>query len=1130
MSNKTATTKRVLTTVAMAALFLAAAGGGRAADAPAPTQTVGKLTLNGARYEGEIRDGKANGKGTLTYGDGRKYVGEFKDDRRQGQGIWTFGGGCTYEGGWLDDRYDGQGTETNSKRWTYVGEFRDSQRSGQGTMTFSDGRKYEGEWSRSLFHGRGTLTAPDGKQQSGGWEFGKYRGSNAVIPKVQPAKTTGNRTADTTSRSPAGGRDVGDAAVLIDENTVWRHLHLNGPFGLLLDDPSVNRSPENPITDLGPIAWVGSVAIFANGWENFSPELISLAPPSDWAGVTCDDSLWLRAYWPQPVAQSVARARERDAAQFIKKANPFDTVVVLARSRFEIKDPQRVKACRLSLEYWGGVAVYVNGKEVATGHLFGRETNILARVAEPYPESTYPSEGSEGELNGCLRQLREVEIPAAFLRPGMNVLAVEAHMATRLLSVNKLRSYMEWPPIAVNRARLTVAPADAAVTSGLRLQGIRVWNCAANDTLTAGDNLFDGIAPVEPVSVRAARNSVFSGRLMVGSDQPIKGLTVTVSDLVFVGPSLAEGRGQRPPTSGGPTGSATTIPSAAVRVRYAVPATRDKSWVPQGRFDGLLDRIPQEIPTAASASVRPGFWGLPAVVPKTATKALASLWFTVRVPANVAAGRYEGRITIASQGFPPQTVPLHVQVCDWVMPDVQDWRMQNFIYYAEETEAKHYAVTNYSARHLELVGKTLAVLAEVNSRQVMVNLVCDFFACGYGGSQSNPESLVRWIKQPDGTFKHDFTNFDRYLEMVAKSVGKPRTLRLNCWGEYNPKRTFTPWIAGDFDNSGARPVTVFDPATGQLSRMNQPPLGTEENYKFWKPVFDEILKKIKARGWLGETTLGYNAWFASSFPTLVDVANRLWPGGEWSFTGHNGSQDMLFLGSDTNTVMLVRHADTVYVRPRMGAPTQPQSQHIATKVGGDWGSLEIHLRAQDRHPLWLLDAPRRNTFSFGCRLFQFDSTPLNDLRLLAENYILCNGYDGMGDFGANLYPIRSPAGSYYCTGAGAGTGWAGDVRSTLSLLYPGPDGPVATERFEMLREGMELCEAVIFVKGALAKKRDLLSPDLQQRAARYLRERELAYSRVAIRVRDLSAMEDAKLLDFAGEVARELEGMAISQP
>jgi hypothetical protein len=1463
------------------------------AAATAPTQTVGKLTLNAGKYEGEIRDGKATGNGTLTFGDGRKYVGEFKDNKRDGQGTWTIGG-FKYEGGWQDDNYHGQGTETYPKGLKYVGEFKDGYRSGQGTMTLPDGRKYEGWWKGNLYVGpsatnaaaatdlltavqrlgsddpgtvraarmtllaagevgkthlrkavqeakgdaaveaaealaeikdasglamaverlmresapvvRGRIlraigraagsldlaslgqllifsTTPAGAEhreaitaitttRAGGaldpvvlaalcdlvqkdksfaargiveffaeiyagrcqrqadafnalfpkgadrlaalrayvegalaegaldessraravitdsgmepvvwytfddgvrdsspngfngsldghvsWEEGLI-GSGAVacrsgavrLPDISEKFTTeatlsvwikmdsgeargqgmfnfgtgendhypwtdgkvytdalrkggvsfpapaavdrtkwhhlavthkpgpdnwkfyingaqvcsaagqeaitlpgdgvlghgghshaeaafddfrlyrralsanevrdlytqGNEPAAQNPAAPAAG---GGVAVLVDERTVWRHCHLEGPSYFLLDDPApavdFGGNPEIVKTPLGPMAKVGmrhgGNQASPYGWP---PEATSPAPPSAWTAVAFEDRAWSRSYWPQPKQDPVATGFEEQHLPE-KRASPFDTVVVLARSRFEIKDPARVKACRLSLDYWGGVVVYVNGKEAVRGHLPGQEPNLLARLAEPYPEKVLPFK-SPGASGGCLRQLCEVEIPAAFLRPGVNVLAVEAHPAPIPYSTwKRYDEYYAWPAIGVARARLTVAPADAAVTSGQRLQGLRVWHCAVSDTVTAGDDLREASAPVEPVVIHAARNSVFSGRLIAGSDQPIKGLTVTVGDLVWHPKSYSSSakrsssstgriededddenenerkdtKEQKPGGSAQPAlsagmNSASRIPASAVRVRYAVPAMPGKTWIApqthrggeQGRFDGLLDQIPTVISNASMGT----------------TKFLAPLWFTVRVPNNVRAGRYEGRITIAAQGVPPQTVPLQVRVSDYVLPDPRDWRIQNFIYHAEEVDAKYYGVTNYSARHFELVGKSLALLAELNSRQVQVNLVCDFFANGYGGSfNSNPESLVRWVKQPDGSFKHDFTNFDRYIKMVAETIGKPRTLRLNCWGEPNPQSA-GGWISRDFDNTGARSVTVFDPATGQLSRLKQPPLGTEENYRFWKPVFDEVLKKIKARGWLDETTLGYNAWFATSFPTLVDVANRLWPGGEWSFTGHNGSKDMVFKGTATN--MIVRHADTIYVG------------------------------ASGRQPLWALDQPRRNVFINNCRNYQREEYPLHRMRTLIENYGVNNGYDGVGDFGANLFPLKRPAGGYYIPAAGAGTGWASDHRSTLALLYPGDNGPVATERFEMLREGAEVCEAFLFVRHALAKKKELLSPDLQQRIERYAKERDLAINRAAFRVRFMPAVEDAKLLDLAGEVARELEG------
>jgi elongation factor P--beta-lysine ligase len=43
---------------------------------------------------------------------------------------------------------------------------------------------------------------------------------------------------------------------------------------------------------------------------------------------------------------------------------------------------------------------------------------------------------------------------------------------------------------------------------------------------------------------------------------------------------------------------------------------------------------------------------------------------------------------------------------------------------------------------------------------------------------------------------------------------------------------------------------------------------------------------------------------------------------------------------------------------------------------------------------------------------------------------------------------------------------------------------VATERFEMFREGVELAEALLFIERAIQEKK--LSEDLQQRAIRYL--------------------------------------------
>ena len=60
-----------------------------------------------------------------------------------------------------------------------------------------------------------------------------------------------------------------------------------------------------------------------------------------------------------------------------------------------------------------------------------------------------------------------------------------------------------------------------------------------------------------------------------------------------------------------------------------------------------------------------------------------------------------------------------------------------------------------------------------------------------------------------------------------------------------------------------------------------------------------------------------------------------------------------------------------------------------------------------------------------------------------------------------------------------------------SLLAPGPDGAVATVRYEMMREGVQECEARISVERALtdAKLKAKLGPDLAKRCQEALDER-----------------------------------------
>ncbi len=150
------------------------------------------------KYEGDLKDGKRHGKGTLTFKDGGKYVGDWKNGKFQGKGTLTLPEGVKYfgelefpEGGeyvgqFKDGKMDGKGTLTFMDDSEYLewhgGGKKDSYPTDnvQETETFGDGGKYVGEWKNGEFHGKGTLTFPDGRKYVGKFDGGFEEGDGTL--------------------------------------------------------------------------------------------------------------------------------------------------------------------------------------------------------------------------------------------------------------------------------------------------------------------------------------------------------------------------------------------------------------------------------------------------------------------------------------------------------------------------------------------------------------------------------------------------------------------------------------------------------------------------------------------------------------------------------------------------------------------------------------------------------------------------------------------------------------------------------------------------------------------------------------------------------------------------------------
>ncbi|MEM6631728.1 MAG: hypothetical protein AAF694_18780 [Bacteroidota bacterium] len=130
----------------------------------------------GARYEGEWVAGKFEGKGRWTSASQESYEGNWIAGKKQGQGTFTFSDGSRYEGSWEDNNPQGKGTRYLANKAVYEGNWAKGKLEGQGKWEDGNGNHYQGNWNNGVFHGKGTYTYTDGGQYQGSWRAGKRSG------------------------------------------------------------------------------------------------------------------------------------------------------------------------------------------------------------------------------------------------------------------------------------------------------------------------------------------------------------------------------------------------------------------------------------------------------------------------------------------------------------------------------------------------------------------------------------------------------------------------------------------------------------------------------------------------------------------------------------------------------------------------------------------------------------------------------------------------------------------------------------------------------------------------------------------------------------------------------------------
>ena len=595
------------------------------------------------------------------------------------------------------------------------------------------------------------------------------------------------------------------------------------------------------------------------------------------------------------------------------------------------------------------------------------------------------------------------------------------------------------PPVAVLTVILMCTPLGsnlAAATPSAKAPAttVHVW---AADLFVAAPSATPSATP-GTIRIVGARNGTFSGKVLVKSSAALKGLRGSVSGLKAPGSEIS-GRD--------------------VRVRYAV--SWDGSWR-RNRPHGL-DILLESPPESVAVSKKVG--------------ALAAVWVTVRVPREAKPGVYKGILTVEAAGLAPSTgsgqasttVPIELTVTDWTVPEARDFTTWVGMIQSPDSLAMEYKVPLWSEAHWKLIDRSFSYMKALGCRNVFIPLLA---RTNFG----NSESMVRWVKTADGTYDYDFTIMDRYLDVAEKHLGKPKMVTFQAWELYLSPRSLTRSLWKTGPTKGAREallgkgprVTVLDPKTGKTEMAYLPRYGAPGSKAQWQPLFDEIHKRMKARGLEKTMMLGM---VSDLLPSKAAVAflDEVSGGLPWASHAHPGRvKDKPAVGNK----LLYGIADVGYE-----AHVYNLDYQVNPDKGRQYGWRKPQLEVRFARNGW-------PNYSSALQL-----------RLLPA-FNITGGQRGMGRLSADVwYVIRDKRGRR----AGAvyhrypEINWRNlDIENWM--LAPGREGPIATARLENLREGLQVCEARIAIERALLdpSQKTRLGDALARQCENLLNERQRA--------------------------------------
>lgn len=222
------------------------------------------------------------------------------------------------------------------------------------------------------------------------------------------------------------------------------------------------------------------------------------------------------------------------------------------------------------------------------------------------------------------------------------------------------------------------------------------------------------------------------------------------------------------------------------------------------------------------------------------------VWVNIRVPKTAAAGRYKGILKVTSDGSRDICFEYTLNVLNLVQPDPESNGVQLELwqypysaqrYYSGKTSAEYFGtdVTDLYSLHfndrLESELKSQVQLyRQAGGKAITTTIVED----PWNSQTPDPyPSMVKWEKTADGTFRYDYTDFDKWVQFNFDQGinGQIKSFSMLCWGNR---------------------ITYYDQASRSV-KTEAPQTNSAEWKKLWTAFLKDYVRHLDEKGWFDIT-------------------------------------------------------------------------------------------------------------------------------------------------------------------------------------------------------------------------------------------------------------------------------------